>query len=101
MLLLVTGLPSPGKTQLVDALSDRLGSALVVAGTRATQPAPAPTLHVHAETDFEAWVEGDWPSRDAARHAELVVKVDWESVERSVDRVMKALGAKAACVAGS
>ena len=58
--VVVTGLPSPGKTRLVEALRDRLR----VDGI-AVAPAPEPTddrplLRVHAETDLEArqWSPG-------------------------------------------
>jgi hypothetical protein len=48
-------------------------------------------LHVHAETDVEALVEGASPTRDAARRAELVVRVDWEPISVTVDRVVETL----------
>ena len=94
--LLITGLPSPGKTRLVDALQRRLPPADIAIrvssdGPRPTEPA---ALHVHAETDFEALVEGDLPARDASKGAALVVRVDWEPVERSVKRVVEILLAR-------
>jgi hypothetical protein len=91
----VTGLASSGKRRLVSALKERLSPAHLdvhpISG-----PAPPPTdrtLHVHAETDLEALVEGGLQSvaRDTARGAELVVPVDWEPVDRSVGRVIEAL----------
>jgi hypothetical protein len=95
MLLLVTGLPSPGKTQLVDALSRRLGPHQVIAGSLPGGHAGNVVLHVHAESDLEAFVEGDWPDKRAAKHAGLVLRVDWEPIEASIDRVMQTLHARA------
>jgi hypothetical protein len=91
MLLLVTGLPSPGKTRFVDALSRRLGPGHTIVGSLPGAHTGAALLHVHAETDVEALVEGAWPPRHAARRAELVVRVDWEPINTSVDRVLETL----------
>jgi hypothetical protein len=91
MLLLVTGLPSPGKTRFVDALSRRLGPGHMVVGTLPGAPAGGELLHVHAETDVEALVEGPYLPRQAAPRPELVVRVDWEPVSASVDRVLETL----------
>jgi hypothetical protein len=91
----VTGLASSGKARLVDALLRRLEPAHI--DVRAAQPPPlgtgAAALHVHAETDIEALIEGGLKlaSQQDARHADLVVPVDWESAERSVSRVIEAL----------
>ncbi len=88
MLLLVTGLPSPGKARLVDALADRFGSTNIIVG--ALPGAGVSVLHVHAETDIDGLVEGSG-SRDTARGARVVVPVDWEPVEQSVERVTATL----------
>jgi hypothetical protein len=94
----VTGLASSGKRRLVSALKERLSEAHLDVHA-ISGPAPPPTdvtLHVHAETDLEALVEGGLQSaaRDTARDAEVVVPVDWERIERSVDRVIEALIAR-------
>jgi hypothetical protein len=51
---------------------------------------------VHAETDLEALVEGgvSATARAAAREAEVIVRVDWERTDQSVDRVIHALVAR-------
>jgi hypothetical protein len=91
----VTGLASTGKSQLVSALRERLSpTSLDVHAI--SGPAPPPTdatLHIHAETDLEALVEGRLQSAASAtaRNAEVLVPVDWEPVERSVNRVIEAL----------
>lgn len=95
--VLVTGLPSPGKVRLVHALHHRLEPSRIrvrVAGD-AAQPEDVTILRVHAATDFEALVEGARPAHEA-RRADLVVNVDWESVDRSVARVIEALNAQPA-----
>jgi hypothetical protein len=91
--LLVTGLPSPGKTRLVDALRRRLqpSQVSVCVSSDGPQSAELPVLHVHAETDLEAMVEGALPAGNTAKGAELVVAVDWEPLERSVHRVVNRL----------
>jgi hypothetical protein len=91
MLLLVTGLPSPGKTRFVDALSRRLGPGHTIVGSLPGGHAGSALLHVHTETDVEALVEGRWRPPAAAQPAELVVRVDWEPVNASVDRVLETL----------
>jgi hypothetical protein len=90
----VTGLASSGKARLIDALRERL--APVHIDVRAGRPSPpddAASLHVHAETDVDALIEGGLktPSRLDAERADLTVPVDWESTDRSVSRVMAAL----------
>lgn len=55
-------------------------------------------LHVHAESDLEAFVEGEWPAKRLAKEAALVVHVDWEPTDVSVDRVLQTLHARAICV---
>ena len=90
----VTGLASSGKARLVDALQLRLAPAHIdVRAAQPSTPGNAPALHVHAETDIEALIEGGLKtaSQQDARHADLVVPVDWESAERSVSRVIEAL----------
>jgi hypothetical protein len=89
----VTGLASSGKARLVAALEERLAPGRIA--VRASQPEPEsrPALHVHAETDIEALIEGGLKTtsgRDAAR-ADLIIPVDWESADRSVNRVIEAL----------
>ena len=88
MLLLVTGLPSPGKTRLVGALAVRFGSTNIIVG--ALPGAGVSVLHVHAEADIDGLVEGSGP-RDAARGARVVIPVDWEPVEQSVARIAATL----------
>jgi predicted ATPase len=78
--LLLTGMPSPGKT--------RLAAALNAAGL--TTASAAGTLHVHAESDLEALLD---PSLRRAIHAaqanaDLTISVEWESTAESVRRVM-------------
>jgi hypothetical protein len=77
-LLLLTGIPSPGKA--------RLRSALQEAGLTVS---PSGSVRVHAETDLEALVDPELlrETRDAAAHADLVIPVDWERPEDSVTRV--------------
>jgi hypothetical protein len=91
MLLLVTGLPSPGKTRFVDALARRLGPTHTIVGALPGAHAGSALLHIHAETDVEALVEGPLPPRRATQRAELIVRVDWEPVAASVDRVLETL----------
>ena len=95
MLLLVTGLPSPGKTQLVDGLARRLGSHQVIAGSLPGGHAGNVVLHVHAESDLEAFVEGEWADKRAAKQAAIVVRVDWEPIETCIERVLQTLHARA------
>jgi hypothetical protein len=94
----VTGVASSGKARLIDALHGRLAPRQI--DVRAGQP-PSPkgaSLHVHAETDIEALIEGGLKavSREDARHADVIVPVDWESVDRSVSRVLSALADRGA-----
>ena len=93
--LLVTGLPSPGKARLVDALEGRLrpSNISVRMGSHARGPAEMPILHVHAESDLEALIEGGLPERESSKGAQLVVPVDWEPVDRSVMRIIETLSA--------
>jgi hypothetical protein len=77
-LVLLTGMPSPGKA--------RLRNALAQAGLAVS---PMGTVRVHAETDLEAWLEPRVlrETRAAAADADLVIAVDWERPEESVSRV--------------
>jgi hypothetical protein len=77
-LLLLTGLPSPGKTRLATAL-ERAGLPV----------SPAGSIRVHAQTDLEAFVEPELlrETKAAAAHADLIIPVDWEDPEQSVARV--------------
>ena len=94
MLLLVTGLPSAGKNRLVDALANRLGRSQVVVGSLPGAHAGS-VLHVHAESDVEALIEGSWGKRPPDAAPEVVVRVDWEPVEKSVERVLQTLHTRA------
>jgi nicotinamide riboside kinase len=92
--VVVTGLASSGKARLVDALRERLAAPHIAVRTaQSSSSGDAPSLHVHAETDVEALIEGGLKtvSRHEAQRADLVVPVDWESTDRSVDRVVAAL----------
>ena len=88
-LVLVTGLASPGKTRLVEALARRLRPAgiAVQAGSACST---VRGLHVHAETDLDSLIEGHL-ARTPLHQADVVVRVDWEPVERSVTRVIEQL----------
>jgi hypothetical protein len=90
IVVLVTGLASPGKTRLVEALDRRLRPAgiAVQAGTACSA---VRGLHVHAETDFDSLIEGHLVARTPLHKADVVVRVDWEPVERSVTRVIAQL----------
>ena len=78
--VLLTGMPSPGKS--------RLKAALEAAGLSLTSPGVG--VRVHAETDLEAMLEPELQraTRDAAAHADIVVPVDWERTDDSVRRVI-------------
>jgi hypothetical protein len=65
-----------------------------------TSVTSVPVLHIHAETDVEAFIEGTSPTREAAKRAALVVRVDWEPVGASVDRVVETLRAHVLVGAG-
>lgn len=82
-LLLLTGIPSPGKDRLRAALQDA-GLAISSSGS----------VRVHAETDIEALVEPQFlrEAQAARRQAHIVVPVDWERPEDSVSRVAQFLG---------
>lgn len=77
-LVLLTGMPSPGKARLRSALQEA-GLAVSASGT----------VLVHAETDLEALLEPQLlrETRAAAARADLVIPVDWERPEDSVTRV--------------
>src|SRR5262245_7257117 len=92
--VLVTGLASSGKARLIDALRERLAPSQIEVRSGPRSPASAePALHVHAETDVAALIEGGLKtgSRQDAQRADLIVPVDWESTDRSVARVLEAL----------
>jgi predicted ATPase len=76
--LLLTGIPSPGKTRLRNALQD---AGLAVSGTG--------TLRVHAETDLEGLLDPRLlrETRATAARADIVIAVDWERPDDSVKRV--------------
>ncbi|MGQ0732090.1 MAG: hypothetical protein ACT4QD_00380 [Acidobacteriota bacterium] len=99
MVVLVTGLASAGKARLVAALERRLRPARISVRGLASNAPPEPgeaVLHVHAESDLEAMVEGALQAaeRRSARAAHLVVPVDWEPVDRSVNRAIESLRAR-------
>jgi len=104
----VSGLASQGKARFIAALERRLhadGISVRVGTTTVAANHDDEVVLVHAESDLEALVEGRvWASaRAAADAAEVVVRVDWEPAERSVDRVVGALrsrGIALAAVAG-
>lgn len=82
-LLLITGIPSPGKARLKAALE-----AADFSTASSAQP-----IRIHAETDLEAMVEPGLlrETRVAAATADIVIPVDWETPEDSVRRVIAAL----------
>ena len=82
-LLLITGIPSPGKSRLKAALE---------AADLSTASSARP-IRIHAETDLEAMVEPGLlrDTRAAAAKADIVIPVDWEAPEHSVRRVVAAL----------
>ena len=86
LMLSLTGMPSPGKA--------RLAQALEAAGLSLSKSAP--DLRVHAETDLEALLEPGLLTgthADAAA-ADLVIAVDWESTAHSVGRVIELVAAR-------
>lgn len=95
VVIVVTGLASPGKARLIDALQSRLrGTGVTVEPQGRFHDGNSPALRVHAETDLEALVEGAPVVARAARDADLIVPVDWEAPARSVTRVMELLIAR-------
>jgi hypothetical protein len=93
--LWITGLPTPAKTRLIEALETRLASLPVL--IRASQrDAPAPrgergvVLHVHAQADADAFVEAH-QSASSARSPDLVLATEWEAVGCGVQRVLDLL----------
>jgi hypothetical protein len=91
-ILRLTGMPSPAKERLVDALES---AGLFVDHSPDTTPAPSARprvadFQVHAETDLEAWLEPRLlkQTRAAAKAADLVIAVDWESTAHSVHRII-------------
>lgn len=83
----LTGIPSPGKA--------RLANALQAAGLSV---APQGSLSVHAETDLEALLEPGLvrDARRAAAAADLVIAVDWEPTAESVRRVIDLVASREA-----
>ncbi len=96
--LWITGLPTPAKTRLIEALHARLASQsiqirlchqntpdeLELDGGRAL------VLHVHAQADADALVEArriTWSSRSP----DLVLATEWEAVGRAVQRILDLL----------
>jgi hypothetical protein len=92
--IVVTGLPSPGKARLVEALRDRLQvDGIAVEASRVVNDRRQ-RIYVHAESDLEALVEGSRLVGHASREADVVVPVDWEAPARSVARVVELLVAR-------
>ena len=89
IIVLVTGLASPGKTRLVEALERKLRPAAIAVHASTSLPSAIRGLHVHAETDLDSLIEGRLISRALLHKADVVVPVDWEPVERSVRRVIE------------
>ena len=95
--IVVTGLASPQKARLVDALVTQFDGIASVVRSASGSPAPADVvLRVHAETDLEAMVEGQSDDSVLARAADVVVPVDWEPLSRSLARITEALVARGA-----
>ena len=94
IMVLVTGLASPGKTRLVEALERTLRPAAIAVHVSTSLPSAVRGLHVHAETDLDSLIEGRLISRALLHKADVVVPVDWEAVERSVRRVIERLVAR-------
>lgn len=99
--VVVTGLASTGKHRLVEALETRLRPAGIAVRAITGSLVPVAQLHVHADTDLDALIEGARSSRELAHRAEIVVPVDWEPVERSVTRVIEQLIARGVATAGA
>jgi hypothetical protein len=91
IIVLVTGLASPGKTRLVAALERRLRPAGIAIHASTSSPSTVRGLHVHAETDLDSLIEGHLVSRAPLPKADVIVAVDWEPVDRSVTRVIEQL----------
>jgi hypothetical protein len=97
--ILVSGLASSGKTQLIEALSHQFsGRGVVVRALGDGSDSSGAALRVHAESDLEALVEGDLAAaeRRAAAAADIVVPVEWEPLARSIARITEALVARGA-----
>ena len=93
--VIVTGLASAGKTRLVEALERRLRFAgIVIRAATDLESAPTHSLHVHAESDFDALIEGRRAPRHSLHRPDVVVPVDWEPADRSVTRVIEQLIAR-------
>lgn len=101
IVVLVTGLASPGKTRLVEALGRRLRPAGVAVQASTTSCSDVRGLHVHAETDLDSLIEGHLVARTPLHKADVVVRVDWEPVERSVTRVIEQLVTRGIATAGA
>jgi hypothetical protein len=100
----VTGLASSGKERLLSALSRYLEPlGITVRMGPVSAPSGVATLCVHAETDIEALVEGGAAQETLLEQAraDVVVPVDWEPVDRSVQRVVDALIGRGFPIAGA
>jgi hypothetical protein len=97
--VIVTGIASPGKRRLVEALRARL-SASGLRVESCWEPRPSASgrvaLHVHADTDLDALVESGQRGGllAASGGADVRVPVDWEGVDGSVRRIVEALDAR-------
>ena len=96
--VLVTGLGSAGKARLMSALTRQFEGSDIAVRSAPAAPSRRTVLHVHAESDLDAFVEGglELEERRASRAADLVVPVDWEPLTRSVTRITEALIARGA-----
>jgi predicted metal-dependent RNase len=92
--VVVTGLPSPGKTRLVEALRERLRVDGIAVEASGGTDDHRPVVRVHAETDLEALIEGAPVVTRSARGADVIVPVDWEAPSRSVARIVELLIAR-------
>ena len=98
--VIVTGLASAGKTRLIEALERRLRfSGIQIRTTTYLESAPTRWLHVHAESDFDALIEGGRALRHSFHTPDVVVPVDWEPADRSVTRVIEQLIARGVATA--
>jgi hypothetical protein len=84
--LSLTGLPSPGKARLAQALE---AAGLHIAPS-------SDSLRIHAESDLEGLVDAgpQRETREAARDADLVIPVDWERPQESVRRVQELIASR-------
>jgi hypothetical protein len=94
--VLVGGLASPGKAQLVAALHRQFARQAVTVRTITILPSDsvAVALYVQAESDAAALVETPLARHGPPPVPDLVIQVDWEPLEQSVGRVVETLIAR-------